>query len=234
MMTQIKFKNREEAGKRLAKRLENYAKEDVVVYALPRGGVVVGAEVARALHAPLDILTARKIGHPDFPEFAIAAVGQNGYVVKNKEAASAIGEDKFDELVENAQIEARRRHSLYLKGIRIPEVTEKIAIIVDDGLATGLTVRAALNDLRPHKPKKIILAVPVAPDITMTTMADEVDDFICLYPDPNFVAIGMYYEEFSQVSDKTVIKLLRSVNMKAIKKKKSINNMLYERLRHKH
>src|SRR3990167_7480697 len=143
MMIQIKFKNREEAGKRLAKRLENYAKEDVVVYALPRGGVVVGAEVARALHAPLDILTARKIGHPDFPEFAIAAVGQNGYVVKNKEAASAIGEDRFD----------------------------------------------------------------------------EVDDFICLYPDPNFVAIGTYYEEFSQVSDKTVIKLLRSVNMKAIKVK---------------
>src|SRR3989344_1077767 len=127
-LTSTKFRNREEAGKQLAERLKNYAKKDVVVYALPRGGVVVGAEVARVLKAPLDILTARKIGPPDFPEFAIAAVSQNGYVVKNEEAASAIGEDKFDELVENAQIEARRRHSLYLKGIRIPKVTGKIAI----------------------------------------------------------------------------------------------------------
>lgn len=206
--TSIKFKNREEAGKQLARRLKDYAKKDVVVYALPRGGVVVGAEVARALETPLDILTARKIGHPDFPEFAIAAVSQDGYVVKNTEAISSVGKDRFDELVENAQAEARRRHDLYLKGIPLPDVAGKIAIIVDDGLATGLTVRAALSDIRLRKPKKIILAIPVAPDIASTAMADEVDDFICLYPDPNFVAIGGYYDEFSQVSDETVIELL--------------------------
>ena len=172
----MKFKNREEAGKQLAKKLRNYIKKDVVVYALPRGGVVVGAEVARVLQAPLDVLTARKIGHPDFPEFAIAAVSQNGYVVKNEGSVASIGEDKFDELVENAQVEARRRHDLYLKGIHIPKVSGKIAIIVDDGLATGLTVRAALSDLRLHKPKKIVLAIPVAPDVAINTMADEVDE----------------------------------------------------------
>ncbi|MDO8569565.1 MAG: phosphoribosyltransferase family protein [bacterium] len=210
--TSIKFKNREEAGKQLAQRLKNYAKKDVVVYALPRGGVVVGAEVARVLQAPLDILTARKIGHPDFPEFAIAAVSQDGYVVKNEEAVLSVGEDKFDELVENAQIEARRRHNLYLKGIPVPDVTGKIAIIVDDGLATGLTIRAALSDIRLRKPKKIVLAVPVAPDVAVAAMADEVDDFICLYPDSDFVAIGGYYDEFSQVSDETVIELLRKIN----------------------
>ncbi|MBI2673781.1 MAG: phosphoribosyl transferase [Candidatus Zambryskibacteria bacterium] len=208
------FKDRKDAGRQLAKRLKSYAKKDVVVYALPRGGVVVGAEVARALHAPLDILTARKIGHPDFPEFAIAAVGQSGYVVKDKETAASIGENKFEELVEDAQIEARRRHDLYLKGIHIPEVAGKIAIVVDDGLATGLTARAALSDLKLLKPKKIILAVPVAPDTAVNTMTNEVNDFICLYSDPNFVSISPYYEEFSQISDEAVIELLQSINKK--------------------
>ena len=211
-LTSTKFRNREEAGKQLAERLKNYAKKDVVVYALPRGGVVVGAEVARVLKAPLDILTARKIGHPDFPEFAIAAVSQDGYVVKNEEAVLSIGEDKFNELLEDAQVEARRTHNLYLKGILVPDIAGKIAIIVDDGLATGLTVRAAISDIKLRKPKKIILAVPVAPDILATAMADEVDDFVCLYPDPNFVAIGGYYDEFSQVSDEKVIKLLHEIN----------------------
>ena len=206
------FRNREEAGKQLARQLKNYAKKDVVVYALPRGGVVVGAEVARALQAPLTILTARKIGHPDFPEFAIAAVSQDGYVVKDEEAVLSIGEDKFDELLEDAQAEAERRHNLYLKGIPVPDVAGKIAIIVDDGLATGLTIRAAISDLRLRKPKKIILAVPVAPDILVTAMMDEVDDFVCLYPDPNFVAIGGYYDEFSQISDEKVIELLHKIN----------------------
>ncbi len=206
------FRNREEAGKQLARQLKNYAKKDVVVYALPRGGVVVGAEVARALQAPLTILTARKIGHPDFPEFAIAAVSQDGYVVKDEEAVLSIGEDKFDELLEDAQVEAERRHNLYLKGIPVPDVAGKIAIIVDDGLATGLTIRAAISDLRLRKPKKIILAVPVAPDILVAAMMDEVDDFVCLYPDPNFVAIGGYYDEFSQISDEKVIELLHKIN----------------------
>lgn len=206
------FRNREEAGKQLALRLKNYAKKDVVVYALPRGGVVVGAEVARALQAPLNILTARKIGHPDFPEFAIAAVSQDGYVVKNEEAVLSIGQEKFDELLEDAQAEAERRHNLYLKGISVPDVAGKIAIIVDDGLATGLTIRAAISDLRLRKPKKIILAVPVAPDILVAAMMDEVDDFVCLYPDPNFVAIGGYYDEFSQISDEKVIELLHKIN----------------------
>ncbi|PIP55687.1 MAG: phosphoribosyl transferase [Candidatus Zambryskibacteria bacterium CG_4_9_14_3_um_filter_42_9] len=208
----MRFKNRDEAGQRLAERLKNYAKEDVVIYALPRGGVVVGAEVARILQAPLDILTARKVSHPDFPEFAIAAVGQDGYVVKNEEAVLSIGQDKFDKLVKDAQAEAQRRHGLYLKGISVPEAAGKIAIIVDDGLATGLTVKAAISDLRSRKPKKIVLAVPVAPDIALTAMVDEVDDFVCLYPDPNFIAVGAYYEEFSQVSDDTVIEILRKIN----------------------
>jgi len=124
----------------------------------------------------------------------------------------SIGEDKFNELLEDAQVEARRRHNLYLKGILVPDIAGKIAIIVDDGLATGLTVRAAISDIKLRKPKKIILAVPVAPDILATAMADEVDDFVCLYPDPNFVAIGGYYDEFSQVSDEKVIKLLHEIN----------------------
>ena len=208
----MRFVNREEAGQQLARRLKHYAKDDVVVYALPRGGVVVGAEVARAPGAPMDILTARKVGHPDFPEYAVAAVGPDGYVVKNDEAIRSIDQDRFDELIENAGVEARRRQDLYLKNIAVPTVKGKTAIIIDDGLATGLTARAAIKDLKQRQPKKIVLAVPVAPDTATSTVADEVDDFVCLHLDPDFIAIGAYYDEFSQVSDKAVIGILQEVN----------------------
>ena len=210
--TFVRFQNRTEAGQKLALRLADYADENVIVYALPRGGVEVAFEVAKTLNAPLDILTARKVGHPDFPEYAIAAVSQNGYVVKNEEAARSVGEEKLNKLVENAQAEARRRYELYLKDIKVPKAKGRIAIIIDDGLATGLTARAAIRDLRERKSEKIVLAVPIAPDVAFGIMSKEVDEFICLYPEPNLIAIGLYYEEFSQVSDEKVIKLIRKAN----------------------
>lgn len=206
------FTSRKDAGKQLAGRLEHYADEKVIVYALPRGGVVVAYEVAKALRAPLDVLTARKVGHPDFPEYAVAAVSESGYVAKNEEAVRSVGEERFDELVESAGVEVRRRRNLYMKGIKSQDPKDKVAIIVDDGLATGLSARAAIRDLRERGPKKIVLAVPVAPDVALTTMPELVDDFVCLYPEPNLIAIGLYYQEFSQVSDEEVIKLLRKAN----------------------
>ena len=208
----IQFKNRTEAGQKLAERLRNYAGKEVIVYALPRGGVVVGFEVAKALKAPLDILAVRKVGHPDFPEYAIAAVSQSVYVVRNEEAIRSVDEERLGELLESEEAEARRRHDLYLKGIKITDVKGKVAIIVDDGLATGLTARAAIQDLRERGPEKIVLAVPIAPDVAMTSMVNGVDEFVCLYPEPNLVAIGLFYDEFAQVSDEEVINLLQEAN----------------------
>lgn len=207
------FKNRTEAGQELAGRLKRFRSEDTIVYALPRGGVVVGYEIAKALKAPLDIITARKIGHPDFPEYAIAAVTQDGWVVKNEEVVESIPEGIFDQLLEKERAESKRRHDLYLSGIKIPSANGKVAILVDDGLATGLTARAAISELRSRRPKKIILAVPLAPDVSFSTMEAEVDEFICLRPEANLTAIGLHYREFTQVSDKEVIQLIRRANL---------------------
>ncbi len=209
------FKNRDEAGHALAARLQQmHIASPVVVLALPRGGVPIGAVVARALGAPLDLVMVRKIGLPWQPELALAAVvdGERPEIVIDEEVAnhSEVDPDYIEKqsLVELREIERRRR--LYLKGRAAVPVEGCTAIVVDDGIATGTTVRAALKALRRSHPARLLLAVPVAPADTLAALRSEVDDIVCLSQPYPFRAIGEHYADFHQVSDDEVLAALAS------------------------
>jgi putative phosphoribosyl transferase len=204
------FEDRVDAGRRLAQALISYKGQDAVVYALPRGGVVVGTEIGRALDAPLDLIIVRKIGHPFSPEYAIAAVAEDGHIVTNRSEVETIDKRWFEESVRIEQQEARRRRELYTSGRASIPATGKIAIIVDDGLATGLTMFAAVQEIRHSYPKKVIVAVPVAPPQTVQRLKEVVDDVLALYVLPEFRAIGTFYQQFDQTSDGEVIELMNA------------------------
>jgi len=205
------FKDRTDAGKQLAASLLSYKSQDVVVYALPRGGVVVGAEIATALDAPLDLIIVRKVGHPSSPEYAIAAVGEDGHSVVNSKEVESVDKHWFEERVRIEQQEARRRRELYTRGRSLAPATNKVAIIVDDGLATGLTMFAAVDQVRRYGPAKVLVAVPVAPSDTMHDLKQVVDDVVVLYVPSHFGAIGYFYFDFRQLDDEEVIELLKRV-----------------------
>ncbi len=206
------FRDRTDAGKRLADALINYKGLPIVVYALPRGGVVLGVEVARALEAPLDLIVVRKIGHPLSSEYAIGAVAENGYVVTNPVETATIDGRWIDRAAAAELKEARRRRALFLRGRSPVEVTDKIAIIVDDGLATGLTMQAAIHEIRRRGPRAVIVAVPVAAEETANDLRPHVDDLVVLFiPGRSFGAVGSYYEFFDQVSDEEVVDLMKSM-----------------------
>jgi predicted phosphoribosyltransferase len=205
-----RFSDREDAGKQLAEALQKYKEKDVVVYALPRGGVVCGAEVAKALGAPLDLLIGRKIGHPHNEEYAIGAVAEDGCSIMNENEIAEANKKWLAEAIDGQKKEARRRREKYL-GDRSPIAADgKTAIIVDDGLATGLTMRLAIKELKPRNPKKIIVAVPVSPADTAEELKKEVDDVVALEAGPMFLgAIGTYYKNFPQLEDAEVIALMK-------------------------
>ncbi|MBI4657329.1 MAG: phosphoribosyl transferase [Verrucomicrobia bacterium] len=203
------FKDRADAGRKLAQALVSYKGQDAIVYALPRGGVVLGAEIARVLDAPLDLIVVRKVGHPHSPEYAIAAVAEDGHAVVNRLEVNSIDKKWFDERVRVEQQEARRRRELYTRGRDPIPAKDKVAIIVDDGLATGLTMFAAIQEIRHFLPKKVVVAVPVAPPRTVQELKRIVDDVIALYVTDDFGAIGSFYLHFAQVSDEEVIDLLK-------------------------
>jgi putative phosphoribosyl transferase len=206
------FANRTDAGRQLAQALARYKGERVVVLALPRGGVPVAAEVAAALNAPLDLILVRKIGVPMQPELAMGAVvdGKKPLIVRNEEVIALTGVDETDFKVvcdaELAEIERRRKR--YLGARPAIDVAGRIAIVIDDGIATGATTRAALRATRARKPKKLILAVPVAPTETLAAMQDEADEVICLEDHEPFGAIGYFYSDFRQTSDQEVMNTL--------------------------
>ena len=210
------FRTREEAGRCLAEKLTAYASRHPVVYALPRGGVPVGAEIARALHAPLDLLFVRKIGLPWQPELAYAAVvdGNPPETVINEEVAryEPLSARELDEAVQRELAEIERRRKLYLTGRPPIDVNGRAAIVVDDGLATGTTARAALRSLRRRKPSSLVLAVPVAPHSTVRELSPLVDELVCLAMPEPFDAIGLHYVDFHQLSDDEVIELLETVD----------------------
>ena len=206
------FRDREDAGRRLAERLNRYRDEAPIILALPRGGVPVGYEIARALNAPLDVFIARKLGAPRRPEFGVGAVAQGGLRVLNADAIRAldIPEEYINRVAaeETAEIERRLR---LLRGDRPePEVRERTTILVDDGLATGVTARAAIEALRRRSPRRLVLAVPVCAEQTAEAIRSEVDELVCLEAPSNLVAIGLWYRDFGQVSDEEVIELLKS------------------------
>ncbi len=203
------FEDRKNAGILLAERLRHLFGKNAVVYALPRGGVVVGAEIAKAIKAPLDILVTRKIGHPNNSEYAIAAVVESGEVIKNDAEVPRLDAKWFKKEVAKQKKEIARRRKTYTSGDKV-NAKGKIAIVVDDGLATGLTMKAALLNMKKQKPKRIIVALPVAPAEAVEELRDFADEVVVLNADPNFLgAVGAYYHNFEQVSDEEVIHLLK-------------------------
>jgi predicted phosphoribosyltransferase len=204
------FEDRAEAGCRLAERLGRYRDEDPIVLALPRGGVPVGAEISRTLGAPLDVFVSRKLGAPGQPELGIGAVAQGGMRVLNEDIVEQIGiPDDYLEAITRQELEEVERRLRVLRGDRPePEVADRTTILVDDGLATGVTARAAVKALRERRPRHLVLAVPVCPTRTAELLAPEVDDLVCLHSLVDFMAVGLWYRNFEQVTDDEVVELL--------------------------
>jgi putative phosphoribosyl transferase len=209
----LPIENRAMAGRALGERLAAMAPDDPVVLALPRGGVPVALEIARALRAPLDLLLVRKIGVPWQPELAVGAVMDGGapVIVVEPHVLAATGLDRSYVERQAAQelTEIERRRALYLAHRAPIPVTGRTAIVVDDGIATGTTVRAALRGLRQRGPARLVLAVPVAPSDVVDALRAEVDDIVCLAQPSPFGAIGYFYADFHQLTDDEVIALMR-------------------------
>jgi putative phosphoribosyl transferase len=216
----MRFRDRSDAGRKLAQALKKYQNQDGVIYALPRGGVVLGVEVARELGMPLDLLIPRKIGHPLQPEYAIGAVVETGEMICNQREVVRLDPQWLRQEVEAERQEARRRRELYLGGREPVSVKGKTAIILDDGIATGLTMEVAIRDARRREPARLIVAVPVAPPETAERLAREVDEFVLLDHSPYYLgAVGAYYDHFAQVSDDEVVALLQSLASTKLAKK---------------
>jgi putative phosphoribosyl transferase len=205
------FRDRTEAGRFLAELLQDYAgRDDVIVLALPRGGVPVGYEVAEALGAPLDVFVVRKLGVPGHEELAMGAIASGGMVVLNQQAIEAfgIGEEQLRQAVQREYRELQRREQTYREGRAPPTLEGKTVILVDDGLATGSTMRAAALAVREQNPARIVVAVPVAASETCDEFRDIVDEIVCGLQPRSFHAVGVWYEDFSQTSDEEVRELL--------------------------
>ncbi|MDH3671984.1 MAG: phosphoribosyltransferase [Gammaproteobacteria bacterium] len=206
----MRFKNRTEAGKKLADALKRYRDKDGIVYGLPRGGLPLAVEIAQALHMPLDLIIPRKIGHPFNPEYAICAVSENGDMVCDEWEVAQIDQQWFQEKVKTERQESRRRHERYLGGRAPLPAAGKTVILVDDGIATGLTMRAAIRDAKHRRPARIVVAIPVTPKDTAAILRQEVDDLVALdIPEFYLGAVGAYYDEFPQITDEEVIELLQ-------------------------
>lgn len=207
------FKNRTEAGQKLAELLSNYASQDVVVYALPRGGVVLGAEIARAINAPLDLIITRKIGHPSNPEYAVCALAEDGAPICNQSELERLGHHWLEEEKHKAREEIQRRRKEYLGDTAQKEIKGKTAIIVDDGIATGLTMIASIEEMKIHEPKEIVVAIPIVPYLTSLKLEGMVDKVVCVEATSDFLgAVGAYYEDFTQVEDEEVKRILKELN----------------------
>ena len=214
------FEDRRDAGRRLAGKLARFEDERPVVFALPRGGVPVGYEISRSLRAPLDVFVSRKLGAPDQPEFGIGAVAAGGVRVLNEDVVRRLGipDDYVEQITARETAEVRRRLR-YFRGERPePEVGGRTAILVDDGLATGVTARAAVEALRLRGPRRLVLAAPVCAAQTADLLQPRVDELVCLESPSDLGAIGFWYRNFEQTSDEEVVDLLeRSRNERGAK-----------------
>ncbi len=206
------FADRTDAGRRLADKLLRFKDERPVVLALPRGGVPVGFEIASALAAPLDVILVRKIGAPGISELALGAIVGDGPVERVIDPAILAQLEVSDAYVEaeiaRQTVEIERRRKLYYRDRAAAELRDRTALVVDDGIATGATMRAALRAIRRRRPRKLVMAVPVAPPDAVEALGKEVDEVVCLATPLEFWAISMFYAEFPQVSDQEVVELL--------------------------
>lgn len=204
------FRDRVEAGKKLAEALKEFRGRDVVVLGIPRGGVVVANEVAKALAAPLDIVVTRKIEAPGEPEYALGAVTQEGDVIMDRQAAESLGASPqyLDDQVKKKREEVKERMQRLRGDAPYPRLEGKVVIIVDDGIATGSSVGAAVMSVKKRKPKEIVVAVPVAPADAVETLSEEGAKVVCLETPGSFLAIGEFYRDFDQVEDIRVKRIL--------------------------
>lgn len=204
------FRDRAEAGGRLADRLSELELHRPVVLALPRGGVPVAAVVADALDAPLEVVVARKVGAPGNPEFGIGAIaeGSDDVVISDAAARVGVSPERMDALAAAEREELERRTRLYRGDVALPELEDRDVLLIDDGLATGVTAEAALRSLRRQAPRRLILAVPVAAPDTAERMTDFADEVVCLERPSEFAAVGYWYENFGQTTDEEVLTLL--------------------------
>ncbi len=209
-MNNFLFRDRVEAGKKLAVALKDFKGKDVVVLAIPRGGVVVANEVAKALGAPLDIVVTRKIEAPGEPEYALGAVTQEGEVIMDRQAAESLGAgpEYLDSQIRQKREEVKERMVRFRGGAAYPHLEGKVVVIVDDGIATGSSVSAAVMSVKKRRPKEIVVAVPVAPSDAVETLSEDGNRVVCLETPGPFLAIGEFYGSFDQVEDEEVKRIL--------------------------
>jgi len=212
------FQNRNDAGNRLAKLLIQYKnRSDVTVLALPRGGVVVGYEIARTLNVPLDVLIVRKLGFPGQPELAMGAISETGSVVLNKDiiAEGRLSDDLIKWEIDHQKEDISRRISMYRAGKVLPPLKDMTIILVDDGIATGATIKAAIASIKEQNVVKLVTAIPVGPPETVELLRKMTDELICLDTPYAFISVSMHYEDFIQVTDSEVTDILRKYEAKA-------------------
>jgi putative phosphoribosyl transferase len=205
-----RFQDRRDAGRQLAERLAQTALNDPVVLGLPRGGILVAAEIAAALNAPLDVFVAQKVGAPGHEELGIGAVaeGSDDIVVTDTAARLGISDRQLHELAKRVRQEAERRVRTYRNDKKLPNLTGKDVVLVDDGLATGVTAEAALNAIRKHSPRRLVLAVPAGARESLTRLKTIADDTVCLLTPERFFAVGEWYDDFTQTTDGEVVEAL--------------------------
>lgn len=206
------FKDRQEAGRKLGESLNKYQSENPIVLSIPRGGVVTGFEVAKLLKAPLDMIIVRKVGVPSQPELGMGAVAEGNIEILDKDMIKSlrIPKDLVDEVVLKEKAEIERRKNLYRYNKPIIDVKDRFVILVDDGLATGISARAAIESLKKLKPKKIIFAAPVCAKESVKSMKNLVDEVYCMLTPSGFSAVGNWYQNFDQVADEEVKEMLRN------------------------
>lgn len=216
MTAEILFKNRSEAGKKLGRSLIRFKKENPLVIALPRGGVVVGAEVSKTLQAPLNILVVRKIGSPVNPEFGIGAATENGVVWINQNNLKLLGlnPSEVEELIRHEFKEIERKVLLFRQGLPQPQIKGRSIILIDDGMATGVTATVAAIWLKQNKAGKVIAAFPVCAPSIAPELKNRIDEFYCLFTPPTFYSVGQWYDDFNQVNDQEVLKILDHFRLK--------------------
>ncbi len=204
------FTDRHEAGMKLAEKLKQFADQKPAVFALPRGGVVLGAHIAEALKAPLDLIITRKIGHPTNPEYGICAIAENGAVICNEAERANVDPAWLKKAFQTEKEEAGRRRRVYLRNRPPVPMAGRTVIIVDDGVATGLTIRAAIAQAKTAHPRRLVVAVPVAPSDTARVLRAEADELVALdVPEFYLGSVGAYYDDFPQLTDDEVIALLK-------------------------